>query len=100
MNPDTIEISSQSSQQKREREFYCDSTRSLWPLAERLQWLEGFGIRIDQHADELIKMIEQTARKNLVFINKQIENIGEKLRKAELERIKDLRKQKIYQDYV
>lgn len=64
MNPDTIEISSQSSQQERGRGFYCDSTKSSWPVAERLQWLEGFGIRIDQHADELIKMIHAETGKS------------------------------------
>ncbi|MEY4787656.1 MAG: hypothetical protein RL692_1550 [Planctomycetota bacterium] len=64
MNPDTIEISSQSSQQERGRAFYCDSTKSSWPVAERLQWLEGFGTRIDQHADELIKMIHAETGKS------------------------------------
>lgn len=57
MESDTIEISSQYSQQVRAREFHSDSTKSFWPLAERLQWLEGFGVRMDRHADDLIKLI-------------------------------------------
>ncbi len=57
MKLDTVEIQNQHSQQVVAKEWNSDSANLFWPLAERLQWLEGFGIRIDRHADDLIKLI-------------------------------------------
>jgi len=35
-----------------------------WTLTERLHWLEGFGVRIDQHADDLIGLIQAETSKS------------------------------------
>ena len=64
MESDTIQISSQYSQQVHAKAFYSDSTQNLWPLAERLHWLEGFGVRVDQHADDLIELIHAETGKS------------------------------------
>ncbi|MDA1262489.1 MAG: aldehyde dehydrogenase [Planctomycetota bacterium] len=58
MNQDTIQIPTPVSQENVARGFDLDASHNGWTLPLRLQWLEGFGARIDRHADDLIELIQ------------------------------------------
>ena len=64
MIQNTVEIPIQHSHEGRHATFELPASNSEWNLTRRLQWLEGFKVRIHRHTDDLIELIQPETGKS------------------------------------